>query len=68
MIPLTRKTLDIADLDLSGGRTRRPEEPFDKQLTDSFNEVQPELFRGNSRSSVEAGIVDPDVEDTIGGE
>ena len=68
MNPFTRKTLDISDLDLSGGVTRRPDEAFDKDLTDSFNEVQPETYRGNSRSSGEAGMIDPDMDDTIGGE
>ena len=64
-----RKTKDIdASRKLEGGATRPPEAPFDKELTDSFNEVQPDRFRGNSRSSVEAGVVDPDVDDSIGGE
>jgi hypothetical protein len=64
-----RKTKDI-DLDRKpqGGETRSPEAPFDKELTDTFNEVQPEDFRGNSRSSVEAAAVDPDIDDTEGGE
>lgn len=48
MYPLPRKTLDIADLKPSGGATRRPDAPFDKELTDTFNEVQPESFRGDS--------------------
>ncbi len=64
-----RKTKDIdADREPTDGATRSPEAPFDKDLTDTFNEVQPETFRGNSRSSVEAAAVDPDMDDTEGGE
>jgi hypothetical protein len=50
------------------GKTRGPEAELDKEASDSFNEVQPARFRGNARSSIEAAVVDPDVEDTIGGE
>ena len=50
------------------GHTRPPEEKLDKDASDSFNEVQPARFRGNPRSSIEAAVVDPDVEDSIGGE
>jgi hypothetical protein len=63
-----RKTRDIADQAPQGGKTRATDAPFDKDLTDTFNEVQPEMFRGHSRSSVEAAESDPDVEDTKGGE
>ena len=64
-----RKTKDI-DMDRvpAGGKTRAPDAPFDKELTDTFNEVQPERFRGNSHSAVDAGVIDPDLDDTIGGE
>jgi hypothetical protein len=68
MKPQIRKTTDIADQKSVGGVTRPPEAPLSKELTDTFNEVQPESFRGNSRSSIEAGAVDPDVDDTKGGE
>lgn len=66
MYPLPRKTLDIADL--KPGETHRAGLPFDKELTDAFNAVQPERFRGDADSSVESGVTDPDVEDSIGGE
>lgn len=63
-----RKTRDIADQDPQGGPIRAAEEPLDKELTDTFNEVQPEDFRGHSRQSIESGVADPDVDDTKGGE
>ncbi len=64
-----RKTKDIDEnRKPEGGKTRPVGAPLDKELTDTFNEVQPERFRGDSRSSIEAGAVDPDVDDSIGGE
>ena len=63
-----RKTKDIADQEPHGGETRPAEAPLDKDLTDTFNDVQPEAFRGHSRQSIEAGVSDPDADDTIGGE
>jgi hypothetical protein len=50
------------------GKTRPPEAALDPAASDSFDEVQPARFRGHSRSSIEAAVVDPDVEDSIGGE
>ena len=64
----TRKTKEIADQEPQGGRIRPSEAPLDKELTDTFNEVQPEAYRGHSRSSIDAGVADPDADDTIGGE
>lgn len=66
MYPLPRKTSDIADL--QPGAAHLPGAPFDRDLTDSFNAVQPEGFQGSAGSSVEAGETDPDADDTIGGE
>lgn len=64
-----RKTKDVEESrQPQGGSIRAPEAPLDKDLTDTFNQVQPKRFRGHSRSSIEAGVVDPDVDDSIGGE
>lgn len=69
MKPKSRKTKDIADLKPAGGdKTRPANAPLDQELTDTFNEVQAEKFRGDSHSSIDATIADPDVEDTKGGE
>lgn len=66
MYPLPRKTLDIADL--KPGAAHRPGAPFDTDLADAFNAVQPEGYQGDGSASIETGVADPDVEDTIGGE
>jgi hypothetical protein len=50
------------------GRTRPAGAPLDKDAAESYNEVQPERFKGDARSSIEAAVADPDVDDTIGGE
>ncbi len=68
MKPKNRKTTEIGDQKSVGGKTRPANEPLDKELTDTFNEVQAEKFRGNAHSSIDATIADPDVEDTKGGE
>ena len=54
--------------DSSGGRTRPPEAPLDKELSDAFREVEPAGFGDDPRSSIEAAAVDPDVDDSEGGE
>ncbi|MFI5361032.1 MAG: hypothetical protein ACHQ49_03595 [Elusimicrobiota bacterium] len=49
-------------------RTHPLETPFDKALSNAFREVEPPGFRDHPRSSLEAAMVDPDVEDSEGGE
>jgi hypothetical protein len=49
-------------------RTRPPEAPLDENVARSYLEVQPPGFGENPRSSIEAAVVDPDVDDTEGGE
>lgn len=51
-----------------GGRTRAPDAPLDKTLIDSFTAVEPAGFGDHPRSSIEAAAVDPDVDDSEGGE
>jgi hypothetical protein len=58
--------LDVADL--KPGAAHRPGAPFDKDLADAFNAVQPERFQGDAGWSLESGAADPDVLDSIGGE
>lgn len=50
------------------GTTRPPEAPLTKDLSDAYNDVQPARFKGGARSSIEAAMTDPDMDDTIGGE
>ena len=51
-----------------GGRTRAPDAPLDKDLIESFVQVEPKGFGDHPRSSIEAAAVDPDVDDSEGGE
>jgi hypothetical protein len=51
-----------------GGKTRPPEAPLEEEAADSFREVEPEGFGDDPRSSIEAAVVDPDVDDSEGGE
>lgn len=50
------------------GKTRPPSAPLDTSASESFSEVQPPGFKDHPRSSIEAAAVDPDVDDSIGGE
>lgn len=50
------------------GKTRPPEAPLDEGSAESFREVQPAGFKDHPRSSIEAAVVDPDADDTEGGE
>jgi hypothetical protein len=50
------------------GQTRAPDAPLDEGSAESFHEVQPAGFKDHPRSSIEAAVVDPDVEDSEGGE
>ncbi len=49
-----------------GGKIRPPDAPLDPVIADAYRQVQPEGFKDNPRSAIEAA--DTDVEDTIGGE
>ncbi len=53
---------------LSDGNTRGPDAPLNEGAAESFQEVEPTGFKDHPRSSIEAAVVDPDVEDTKGGE
>jgi hypothetical protein len=50
------------------GKTRPPEAPLDEGAAESFRAVEPEGFKDHARSSIEAAVVDPDVQDSEGGE
>ena len=50
------------------GKTRSPEAPLDPGAAEAFREVQPAGFKDHPRSSIEAAVVDPDVQDSEGGE
>ena len=50
------------------GRTRPPEAPLNEGVAESFREVEPPEFGDHPRSSIEAALVDPDVDDSEGGE
>jgi hypothetical protein len=50
------------------GRTRSPETPLNEGVAESFREVEPPGFADHPGSSVEAAVVDPDVDDSEGGE
>jgi hypothetical protein len=50
------------------GTTRPPEAPLNEGVTEAFREVEPPGFEDLPRSSLEAALVDPDVDDSEGGE
>ena len=50
------------------GKTRPPDAPLDQGAAESYREVQPAGFKDHPRSSIDAAVADPDVEDTEGGE
>ncbi len=50
------------------GKTRGPDALLDEGAAESFREVEPEGFQDHPRSSIEAAVVDPDVDDSEGGE
>jgi hypothetical protein len=50
------------------GTTRSPETPLNEGVAESFHEVEPLGFSDHPRSSLEAAMVDPDVDDSEGGE
>ena len=50
------------------GKTRAPDVPLNEGAAESYKEVQPEGFKDHPRSSIEAAVVDPDVQDSEGGE
>jgi hypothetical protein len=53
---------------IPGGKTRPPDVPLNEGAAQSFREVQPAGFKDHPRSSIEAAIADPDVDDTEGAE
>jgi len=50
------------------GKTRPPDAPLNEGAAESYREVQPEGFKDHPRSSIEAAVTDPDVDDTEGAE
>jgi len=50
------------------GETRSMDAPLDEGAAESFREVEPAGFKDHPRSSIEAAVSDPDVEDSNGGE
>ena len=50
------------------GATRPPEAPLNEGVAEAFVEVEPAGFSDHPRSSLEAAMVDPDVDDSEGGE
>jgi hypothetical protein len=50
------------------GKTRAPEAALDEGSAEAFRAVEPEGFKDHARSSIEAAVVDPDVDDSEGGE
>jgi hypothetical protein len=50
------------------GTTRLPEAPLNEGVAEAFREVEPPGFRDHPESSQEAALVDPDVDDSEGGE
>ena len=50
------------------GETRSPDAPLNEGAAESYQEVQPAGFKDHPRSSIEAAVVDPDVDDSEGGE
>ena len=51
-----------------GGKTRPPEAPLNEGVAESFREVEPSGFADHPRSSIDAALIDPDVDDSKGGE
>lgn len=68
MKPKKPKSQDARAAKSRGGKTRAPDAPLDKELSDAFREVEPAGFGDHPRSSIEAAAVDPDVDDSEGGE
>lgn len=66
MVPSTRKTTDVADL--QPHPTHVPGGPLEPELSESYNAVQPDAFKGDEESAVKAAETDPDADDTIGAE
>ena len=50
------------------GTTRPHDAPLDEGAAEAFHTVEPEGFKDHPRSSIEAAVADPDVEDSEGGE
>ena len=50
------------------GETRPADAPLDEGSAESFREVEPAGFKDHPRSSIEAAVADPDVDDSEGGE
>jgi len=50
------------------GKTRPSDAPLDEGAAESYKDVQPKGFKDQPRSSIEAAISDPDVDDSEGGE
>ena len=59
-IPKTAKPHD--------GTTRAPDAPLNEGTAEAFRAVEPEGFKDHPASSLEAAVVDPDMQDTEGGE
>jgi hypothetical protein len=53
---------------LKDGKTRPPSEPLDEVVAEAYRQVQPPGFKDHPRSSIEAAVVDPDMQDTEGAE
>lgn len=49
------------------GATRPPDAPLNEGVAESFQEVEPAGFTDHPRSSIDAALVDPDVDDSEGG-
>jgi len=64
----TPKRTEIKKPRFLDGKTRPPDAPLPEGAAESFREVEPEGFKDHPRSSIEAAVVDPDVDDTKGGE
>jgi hypothetical protein len=62
------KRKNIPDPKFPDGRTRPPDAPLDEGAAEAFRAVEPAGFQDHPRSSIEAAVVDPDVDDTEGGE
>ena len=50
------------------GQTRPPGAPLNEGSDESYRDVQPAGFKDHPSSSIEAAVVDPDVDDSEGGE
>ena len=64
----TTQDPDLKTPKFSDGKTRPPDAPLDEGAAESFREVEPMGFQDDPRSSIEAAVVDPDVDDSEGGE